>query len=1106
MSEAPDISGPRFRRLWPWIAGIAFMIAVALSIGGWTGRTGLATGAYKSWCGQHGWTCTGRITQLGLGGLSAEDVTIRTDAGQPLTLPGLRATYDWPGPFRLRVLSVEADQPVIRGELDVNGVRFFGLETLFEPSSEPSSGEPPDLPIVTIRGGELRLSTEAGEIVGEVESTGRPLVDGEAALAFMPATLRQSGNEISWRSAEVLVAFEGGKALGEVTLDVDTARLEDMLIGRTGLRATLSDATGDLVFDWALSSEALNLGSSALNGLGASGSARFSGFEAFSGSAVLEALTAASIVAEFDAAESGGMTAGQTELTLDLAAETGGLAGPLAMQANELGLADGRIGTLAATGRLSLSSSPDGTNRAAGFAGSVTARSVGLTPESSARLVSSLALPEPFVAHGDRLRSAARAALSDFEAGVHFEASHDGTAFEFTADRPTVISAASGLTASIEPVPGQPWLEMKPQGTTVSGVFAVGGGGFPVLSGRILEAVMTGDTYMATVSNTELSRWTVAGRSLWAKLDAGAIGFDERLRVEVNGEVGLGGDMPGAVLGDTRLFGSIRAVEGEEGWRVETAGRDCVGFANAGLTAGTLVFEPVGLSLCPEGGRFLRTEKGRSVGRLVLGDLDLPFRTEDAEASLMIDDAALEWFSGDGFQFFVEGSSIALPVQFGEQTLTLDAARPNLSVSAGEGPIGISANLGRTVFSGTLVPLDATADSFAYMGIAAPSGLTGEAAARGVRLADTGDDPAFQPLVSEITLLLEQDIATLSGRMSGEASGRTFATATMQVSLTDLNGTGRIDLEPLQFSPGGLQPYNLSERLRGVLTNANGLITGKADFLISGGEITGTGDVAVTGLSFDTLNVGSVRGVTGAIHFSDLLAVQTPPGQTVTIEEINPGLPLQNGRLQFQLLGPTQARLEEASWPFAGGTLRVLPTLWDIGAPKQSVSVAADNIELSDLVEVLAVPDLEATGTVSGVFPIDIEGANVYVRDASLKADANGGTLAYTGRATEAAAEANDFAEYAFDALQDLRFSVMEIGADGNLIGDMLVSAQIVGSNPDVLGGAEFAFNINVDSKLSQLLQSIAAAPTRSYVGEALELDRQAREAETQAAGENEQP
>lgn len=1106
MSEAGDMTATRKRHVALWAALTLGGLAVALSLGGWAGRTGLATGAYKSWCGQRGWTCTGRITELGLHGLAAEDIAIRTARGEPLAIPVLRANYDWPGPFRLRMLTVEADRPVLRGELDASGLGFFGLESLLATDGSSGPQETAHIPSLMIRQGEVRLSTGAGEIAGQVESAGRPFENGQASLTLMPASLSEAGNDVSWKSADAFVVFDGGTATGEVTFDIDAARLDDMRIGRTGLRATLSGSAGDLVLDWAVSSETLTVGSRSLNGLSASGSARFAGLASVTAEAALDALAAGAITAEFDAAMAGPVTAGRTELTLDLAAGNEGLAGPLAMHVTGLGMPEGRMGTLAVTGVLSLTGSSGGTPARTGFAGSAITRSAGLTAETSARLVSALAMPEPFAAHGDRLKALARAAFSDFEAGVHFEASHDGTAFMLSADRPTVISSASGLTASIEPVPGQPWLAVSPGGTMIAGVVSAGGGGFPSLSGRIIEAGITGASFTAIVSDAVLSRWTVGGRSLWARVGTGSVGFGDRLRAEADGEIGLGGDMPGAFLGDTRLFGAVRAVEGDEGWRVETAGRNCVGFSSAGLTAGTLAFEPVGLSLCPEGGRFMRTEDGRSVGRLVIGDLDLPFRTGDAEASLVIGDAVLEWFTGDGFRFDVAGSRFALPVRLGEQTLTLDAATLNLSVSAGEGPVAITANLGRTVFSGTLVPLEATAGAFAFRGATTPSGLTGEAAARGVRLADPGDDPAFHPLVSEVMLVLAPDGATLSGRMSGEATGRTVATASLEISLPGLDGAGRIALEPLEFRPGGLQPYDLSERLRGVLTNANGLVEGKADFVISGGEVSGTGDVAVTGLSFDTVNVGSVRDVTGTIHFSDLLAVETPPGQTVTIGEINPGLPLQDGLLRFQLLGPAKAQLEEARWPFAGGTLQVLPTLWDIGAPKQSVSVAAENIELSDLVEVLAVPDLQATGTVSGAFPIEIEGANVYVRNARLKADDKGGTLAYTGRATEAAAQANEFAEYAFEALQDLRFSVMEIGADGNLIGDILVSAEITGSNPDVLGGAEFAFSINVDSKLSQLLQSIAAAPTRTYVSEALEADRLAREAEARGAGENEQP
>ena len=126
--------------------------------------------------------------------------------------------------------------------------------------------------------------------------------------------------------------------------------------------------------------------------------------------------------------------------------------------------------------------------------------------------------------------------------------------------------------------------------------------------------------------------------------------------------------------------------------------------------------------------------------------------------------------------------------------------------------------------------------------------------------------------------------------------------------------------------------------------------------------------------------------------------------------------------------------------------------------------------------------DLKADGTVSGTFPVEFSGAQTFIRDASLKADSSGGTIAYTGEAGEQASKADERVSMAFQALKDFDFTVLELNANGNLAGDILISVRLVGKSPKVLDGAPFAFNIGVDSKLMQLIQSGRSVTTSDWL------------------------
>nr|WP_288145621.1 YdbH domain-containing protein [Hyphomonas sp.] len=196
---------------------------------------------------------------------------------------------------------------------------------------------------------------------------------------------------------------------------------------------------------------------------------------------------------------------------------------------------------------------------------------------------------------------------------------------------------------------------------------------------------------------------------------------------------------------------------------------------------------------------------------------------------------------------------------------------------------------------------------------------------------------------------------------------------------------------------------------------------------------------------------------------------------------MNPGIPLLDGRIVFALSGGKVLVVESAAFPFAGGTLALAPFDWTLGADTQHVEVTADAIELAELVRILKLPQIEAEGTVSGRFPIDVERSNVLIRDARLFADDSGGRVAYLGDAADSAARSDANVRLAFEALKDFDFTVLEVGLDGNVADRVKITLKLAGKsrnditygpNAHIVRGQPFEFNIAVDSALAELFRS----------------------------------
>ena len=113
----------------------------------------------------------------------------------------------------------------------------------------------------------------------------------------------------------------------------------------------------------------------------------------------------------------------------------------------------------------------------------------------------------------------------------------------------------------------------------------------------------------------------------------------------------------------------------------------------------------------------------------------------------------------------------------------------------------------------------------------------------------------------------------------------------------------------------------------------------RPDRLDGGGKVTSTGDFSTANLDL-AAPFGPVTGMSGTIHFTDLLGLTTPPGQVLTVKSINPGILVENGVIRYQLLPNQLVKIERGEWPFMGGRLILDETVLNFGqAERQAADV-----------------------------------------------------------------------------------------------------------------------------------------------------------------------
>jgi len=283
-------------------------------------------------------------------------------------------------------------------------------------------------------------------------------------------------------------------------------------------------------------------------------------------------------------------------------------------------------------------------------------------------------------------------------------------------------------------------------------------------------------------------------------------------------------------------------------------------------------------------------------------------------------------------------------------------------------------------------------------------------------------------------------------------------------------GTAHVDIPELRFTPNGLQPQSLVKALKGKIAEVDGAVSAQIKLAFAAGEpLQSSGTAQLKSLNFGTLP-GPLSGVSTELSFSSFFPLQSQGRQTLSVASFDPGFPLENGTIEFELI-PDGVKVYNARWPLGSGAISLEPFDWLYSAPENRVVMRMEAVSLGEFLDGIGNGSLEATGDIEGTLPIVMSGVNVKVDKGHLTVK-NGGTIKYQSSQTNAAGASNEYAKMAFDALQDFNYRSLTAKMDGPLDGAIEVGMEFDGSNKDVLNNQPFRFNINIEGELLNILRS----------------------------------
>ena len=459
-------------------------------------------------------------------------------------------------------------------------------------------------------------------------------------------------------------------------------------------------------------------------------------------------------------------------------------------------------------------------------------------------------------------------------------------------------------------------------------------------------------------------------------------------------------------------------------------GQGCIDARFATLRIGGLLLGPTRLPLCPTGPAIISRRPGSAV-QFGVTTRNILLRGRLGASPFALNPATARMLGQRDFE--AAGLALRLGQNDAPVLINAKALRGTFSGSGISGTFaGGDGKVGR-------VPLDISGAAGTWRFYESNLTIDG-----GLTVADAVAPAKFYPLRSDnMHFTLANGLIRATGSLKHPASGTRIAEVDIDHRLS--NGVGRalLDVPGIRFGQG-LQPEELTRLTEGVVALVTGNLRGQGRIAWAGpGAVKSTGEFTISDTDL-AASFGPVSGLNTTVRFTDLLGLETAPGQIATVKTINPGILVENGVVRYSLLPDRLVRVERGEWPFMGGKLILQETILNFNRPTaKRLTFEVVGLDAKTFVDSMEFKEIGATGVFDGVLPMIFDESGGRIVGGRLDSRPGGGTLAYNGVVNKA--NIGMMGGFVFDALRDLRFASMIIRLDGMLDGEFATRLTVEG-------------------------------------------------------------
>jgi hypothetical protein len=1115
--------------------GVAGVVLAAAAGAAWVFRVPIADRAARDAVARMGLDADFEIAAVDAGRVSLRRVRIGPDASPDAAAALAEIRLGW-GLRGVQVRGVRLVEPSIRATISDRGVSFGALDRL--KTGGGGRGELPDMNVEIVDGRAL-LATPYGVLPASFSSRGRLTRDFSGVLAVPSAAVSSAAGALDFAGLEIRARTTDGSLRvegrgGVKRLSGADLGLDNLTIDLSGVSPrTMSGATATL----RAHADRIAMGTEAVRKLD---------FEAAIEPAAGERWRMRG-AADADALEGQLVSGAAPHVTLSATGDLSNASGDWAARAETLRAARLVTRAAAASGDFSFRTAEDGAVVSAAGTASLPAASI----DAAGRRALLEATPSLAGSPLGRLAGSGRAAmdraLSQFSTATTMRFDWRANAGRLTLPGPINMDAASGGKLAVAPMEsGRPVLLLMAPSGDVEGAARItaAGGGLPPLVLE-LQRYAFGKEKNSAEGALRIADWRADGARLdMPRTRFTLVGEGDTGSLSIDGAIALDGATDAVRLKDLRAPLQIDAAWGG-GYRV-TLRDGCTPIEQGEIGLPGHVLQGRRIELCPGPGGVLMgaDAAGRMFGGFSVdaaafsGRTDDPARRPVSFAARRIDGK----FTGGRGDSHLEltATEPAYAIDYAADRRIRFAGALFTARTESRGRIGgaftggvfedpaVPANVtqiaarwtstpegGRNVvrlLDGVATLTDRKPADERRVDTARASPVTPSTATASVASSETPAPAEWKPRFNPLR------IANLDARLLGseiDATGvidlidgdRRLAQLDVHHDLKTGAGVANIDNAALAFGRT-LDLYEVTELARGVVDGVTGPVGIDLQARWDGGGMTTGGHVRLNDVNLNAAALGPVAGLSGDVEFNDLALLTTPPGQTLAVRQLNPGVIVENGVITFQMLAADRIRMESAAWPFAGGTLSVDPQMVQFGDDAFRMTLTLRDVDVARFLKQLDLKDLTATGTVEGSFPLVFDRSGGAIDGIGvLRAAPGGGTINYTGNAGSGLMGAP---QIAFEALRSFRYDDLVLELAGKLDGELVTAIRFNGTNQEPVDmttgpvaaplpglgriratGLPFRFTVSVRAPFRRLMQtSDSINDARTVLEEAVRNDQ----------------